>query len=130
MEEGGVRRAPIFFMAVIIVMLVMSLAALILALVAYLTQNTIEYMNVILSVSAIALSVYLLIQMRRKPPSLGFETLKVSTVIKCVKCNYESVREFERGDYVLKEVGSCPKCSGTLHIYSIFREVKEREKTY
>lgn len=132
MGEKEVRRTPIFFIAVIIVMLVMSLTALILAVTAYLTQNTIEYVNVILSVSAITLSVFLLLQIRRRRLSLGLENLKVSTVIRCMKCNYENIREFEKGDYVLKEAGSCPKCSGTLHVYSIFREVteKKKEKTY
>ena len=128
MGESGLRRISIFFMAVIFAMLAMSLAALILAIEVYITQRTVEVMNIILSVSAIILSVYLLLQMRRRP-SLSFEDLKVLTMIRCTKCNYMSVRDFEKGDYILKEAGTCPKCDGTLLIHSIFRETKEEKKT-
>ncbi len=128
MGESGLRRISIFFMAVIFAMLAMSLAALILAIEVYITQRTVEVMNIILSVSAIILSVYLLLQMRRRP-SLSFEDLKVLTMIRCTKCNYMSVRDFEKGDYILKEAGICPKCDGTLLIHSIFRKTKEEKKT-
>ncbi|MEM1582145.1 MAG: hypothetical protein QXK89_06515 [Candidatus Bathyarchaeia archaeon] len=127
-EKSKAARTPIFLVSIILIMLIMSLAMLLLAVGTYLTQKTIEPMNVILSISAIALSIYLLFQLRRKPLSLGFEAIKVTTVIKCTKCNYENAREFEKGDYVLKEVGSCPKCNGALLIHSIFREVKEKER--
>jgi len=127
-EKSEIKRAPTFFMAVILVMLIMSLAALLLAIEAYITQGSLETMNIILSVSAIALSVYLLLQMRRKPLIPDFEVLKVLTVIQCARCDYRSIRDFSKGDYVLKEVGSCPKCSGTLLIHSIFREVEKKEK--
>lgn len=130
MEGGEVRRAPIFFIAVILIMLVMSIAAFILAITIYLTRNTVEYINIILSVSAILLSIYLLLQMRRRTLGPGLESLKVLTVIRCVGCNYENTREFERGDYILKEIGQCPKCNGKLYIHSIFREIKEKEKAY
>jgi len=127
-EKSEIKRAPTFFMAVILVMLIMSLAALLLAIEAYITQGSLETMNIILSVSAIALSVYLLLQMRRKPLIPDLEVLKVLTVIQCARCDYRSIRDFSKGDYVLKEVGSCPKCSGTLLIHSIFREVEKKEK--
>ncbi len=129
MGEGKARRISIFFITVILVMLVMSLVALILAVETYVTQGNIDVMNTILSVSTIALSIYLLLQMRKRTLSLDFEALKVLTVIQCTKCNYRNVKDFEKGDYILKEVGSCPKCDGILLIYSIFREVKEKEKS-
>jgi len=129
MGEGKARRISIFFITVILVMLVMSLVALMLAVETYVTQGNIDVMNTILSVSTIALSIYLLFQMRKRTLSLDFEALKVLTVIQCTKCNYRNVKDFEKGDYILKEVGSCPKCDGTLLIYSIFREVKEKEKS-
>jgi len=127
-KKSEIRRAPTFFMAVILVMLIMSLAALLLAIEAYITQGSLETMNIVLSVSAIALSIYLLLQIRRRPLIPNLEALKVLTVIQCAKCDYKSTRDFSKGDYVLKEVGSCPKCSGTLLIHSIFREVEKKEK--
>lgn len=127
-DEGEGRRTPMFFAAIILTMLVMSLIALFLAIVTYLTHRTIDIINVILSVSAISLSIYLLMQMRRRALFQDSDRLRVITVIKCASCDYSSAREFERGDYILREVGSCPKCSGTLLIHSIFRESPESRK--
>jgi hypothetical protein len=54
------------------------------------------------------------------------------TTIGCVKtCDQKNVREFQRGDYVYKELdSSCQKCGGKQMITGIFKEVKEKEKTY
>ncbi len=122
------RKISIFFMVAILAMLIMSLIALIFAIEAYVTQGSIDVMNMVLSVSTIALSIYLLFQMKKRSLSLEIETAKVLTVIQCTKCNYKNIKDFEKGDYVLKEAGSCPKCDGKLLVYSIFREVKEKEK--
>lgn len=126
--EGEVKRTPIFFMAMILTMLVISLIALSLAVGTYLTHRTIDIVNVILSVSAIFLSVYLIIQMRSRARFHDSNVGKVITVIKCTSCDYSSSREFERGDYILREMGACPKCNGVLLIHSIFREVQEIKK--
>jgi ABC-type multidrug transport system permease subunit len=126
--KSEVKRMPTFFTAVILIMLIMSLVAFLLAVETYITRGNLEIMNIILSVSAIALSIYILLQVRRKPLISSLEALKVLTVIQCIRCGYKSVRNFSKGDYVLKEVGSCPKCSGTLLIHSIFREVEKKEK--
>jgi len=128
MGENKARKISTFFIGIIFVMLAMALVVLIFAIEAYVTQGNIDVVNVILSASTIALSIYLLLQMRKKPLSLDSEALKVLTVIRCTKCNYKNIKDFEKGDYVLKEVGSCPKCDGTLLIYSIFRETKEKER--
>lgn len=127
MSEREPRRTPIFFMSVIIFMLITSLAALLLAIEAYMVQGKLEIINITLSASALFLATYMFIQIRRRSISLGFETLKVSTVIQCLKCDYRNVREFEKGDYILRDAGSCPKCGGTLVIHSIFRESKEKD---
>ncbi len=128
MGESKAGKISAFFIGIVFVMLAMALVALIFAIEAYVMQGNIDVVNVILSASTIALSIYLLLQMRKKPLSLDSEALKVLTVIRCTKCNYENIKDFEKGDYVLKEVGSCPKCDGTLLIYSIFRETKEKER--
>ncbi len=127
MDERESRRTPVFFMSIIIFMLIMSLAALLLAIEAYLVQGKLEIINIILSASALFLAAYMFIQIRKRSISLGFETLKVSTVIRCLKCDYKNVREFEKGDYILRDAGPCPKCDGTLIIHSIFRESKEKD---
>lgn len=43
-------------------------------------------------------------------------------VIKCLKCDYESIRKYEKGDYVGKIVGSCPNDGGSLVVKAIYVE--------
>jgi len=52
----------------------------------------------------------------------------VTTTTECKKCGYKNVREFQRGDYIFKELDQCQKCNDKLIITAIYREVKEKEK--
>ena len=81
---------------------------------------------------ALALSVFLLYQSKMQSAQVKIEVPKVMTTIGCVKtCDQKNVREFQRGDYVYKELdSSCQKCGGKQMITGIFKEVKEKEKTY
>ena len=81
---------------------------------------------------ALALSVFLLYQSKMQSAQVKIEVPKVMTTIGCVKtCDQKNVREFQRGDYVYKELdASCQKCGGKQMITGIFKEVKEKEKTY
>ena len=121
------KRIPILLMILVFIMLVLSVAAVYQAIEAY-RNGSLDLASIILSISAIVLSSYMIIQMRSKPIKLGFEMYDVSTTIQCDRCNYETTRKFERGDYIFKEVGSCPKCKGNLFISSIYREVKEKKR--
>ena len=58
---------------------------------------------------------------------------KVMTTIGCTNknCDAKTTREFQRGDFVFKELDtSCQKCGGKQMIIAIYKEVKEKEKTY
>lgn len=123
-EEGKKSRAPIIFIVIALAVLIIALITL---LWEYAFQGTYNPINVALSIGTILLSIYFILQVIKKPQNLFFETYKTTTVIRCVNCNYVSVREFEKEDYVLKEVGVCPGCGGNLIIYSIFREVKDKK---
>jgi hypothetical protein len=81
---------------------------------------------------ALVLSVFLLYQSKMQSAQVKIEVPKVMTTIGCVKtCDQKNVREFQRGDYVYKELdSSCQKCGGKQMITGIFKEVKEKEKTY
>jgi hypothetical protein len=63
---------------------------------------------------------------------MKIEIPKVMTTIQCTNksCDTKTVREFQRGDYVFKELDACQKCSGRQMVTAIFKEVKEKEKTY
>ena len=81
---------------------------------------------------ALVLSVFLLYQSKMQSAQVKIEVPKVMTTIGCVKiCDQKNVREFQRGDYVYKELdSSCQKCGGKQMITGIFKEVKEKEKTF
>ena len=42
------------------------------------------------------------------------------SVIKCQKCQYTEVRDFQKGDYMYKIVGKCKDCQGDMYIRSIY----------
>jgi len=126
--QSPTKKISFFFIVVISVMLVLSIMALYQAFETYRRNGNADLGSILLGVSAIALSSYMLVNMRRKPLKLGFEMPKVLTNIQCTKCDFKNAREFQGGDYVLKEVGSCPKCNNSMIISSIYKEVKEKEK--
>jgi predicted RNA-binding protein len=51
---------------------------------------------------------------------------RVKTVIKCKECKKETIRAFNKGDYIFKDLPDekCEKChkKGTLSIVEIFSE--------
>ncbi len=83
---------------------------------------------------AVVLSMFLLFQSRRQSAEVKIDVPKVMTTIECQskECNTKTVREFQRGDYVFKDLDSaaCAKCGGKQMVTAIFKEVKEKEKTY
>jgi hypothetical protein len=80
---------------------------------------------------ALTMSVFTLYQSRRQVAQMKIEIPKVMTIVECKKCNTKTVREFQRGDYVYKELDACPKCPDTKQlITAVYKEVKEKEKTY
>ncbi|KYH39503.1 MAG: hypothetical protein AYL33_008140 [Candidatus Bathyarchaeota archaeon B63] len=123
-----VRRTPLFLVAVLTILVVLSIFTAIQIVRRYQETEKIDILALTLSASAVAFSIYMLLQMRREPFKLGFEPQKVSTVIRCSRCEYEATREFKEGDYVMKEEEACPKCEGPTFIYMIFREAEEKKK--
>jgi cation transport ATPase len=121
-------RIPSFVLMVVFVTLVLSLAALIFGA-TVLEQNT-EAASILLllGVLGVALSTYVLFQTRRRLLKLRIIVPPVTTTIECKKCGFKNVREFQRGDYIFKELGTCEKCSDTMMITAIYKEVKEKEK--
>jgi len=82
---------------------------------------------------ALTMSLFTLYQSRRQTAEMKIEIPKVMTTIQCTNksCDAKTVREFQRGDYVFKELDTpCQKCSGRQMITAVYKEVKEKEKTY
>lgn len=85
----------------------------------------------IIGLIALTMSSFTLFQSRRQVAEMKIEIPKVMTTIECRKCGTKTVREFQRGDFVFKELDACPKCPGEKQmVTAIYKEVKEKEKTY
>jgi hypothetical protein len=120
----------------IIVLIVMALAitALIISIETYLVGDQLAAGVLAgIGVLALAMSVGLLFQSKRQSAEVKIDAPKVMTITECnnKSCNTKTSREFQRGDYVYKELDTpCTKCSGKQMITAIYKEVKEKEKTF
>jgi hypothetical protein len=114
---------------IIFITLALSLTALISA-VSFFTSGEEVIAGYLLLIGALGLafSTYMLLQTRRRMSSLRIEVPPIMSTIECKKCGFKNVREFQRGDYVFKEVEPCQKCSDKMLITAIYREVKEKDK--
>ena len=128
-----VQRISSYSFAIIFITIVLSLAALGIAVGTYLNNSDLEsnpfsIVFLIIGFIGLASSTYMLLQTRQRVMRVSLETQPVMTTITCQKCDFKNVRVFERGDYVFKQAGPCPKCNNTLLISAIYREVKEKTK--
>ncbi len=118
-----------FVLMIIFITLALSLTALILAITAFNIGNeAVAGILLMMGFIGVALSTYVLLQTRRRIIRLRIETPPITTTIECKKCGFKSVREFQRGDYIFKDVEPCQKCNEKMLITAIYREVKERGK--
>jgi len=122
-------RVSSFVLLIIFVTLALALAAIVLAVYLYNTEPGIATYWLLLGFIALALSTYVLFQTRQRILRLRIEAPPITTTIECRKCGFKSVREFQRGDYVFKEVEPCQKCNEKMIITAIYREVREKGKT-
>lgn len=116
-----------FVLMIIFIALALSLIALMLAITFYGSGNTVWAGYFLLfGFLGVALSTYVLFQTRRRMMRLKIEVPPVTTTIECRKCGFKNVREFQRGDYIFKELEPCQKCNDKMLITAIYREVKEK----
>lgn len=120
-----------FVLLVIFMALALSLTALVLAVKIFGSNDIAAYYLLLIGFLGMALSAYVLLQTRKRIKRLSIKAPPITTTIECGKCGFKNIREFQRGDYVFKEVDSCQKCNVNMLITAIYREVKEkREKTF
>lgn len=116
-------------LVVIFVALALSLTALYLAVSAFLMgDEVVSGYLLLIGALGVALSTYMLFQTRRKILRLRINVPPVTTLVECRKCGFKSIREFQRGDYIFKEVEPCQKCNEKMIITGIYREVKEKKE--
>jgi hypothetical protein len=120
-----------YLMLIVLIVLALSIVALVLSVQAFVAGNEMVagYLLVI-GFIAMGLSAYVLLQSRRRVARMKIEAPKVMTTIECKKCGFKSVREFKRGDFMFRELDACQKCDDKQMITAIYKEVKEKEKSY
>jgi hypothetical protein len=121
---------------IVLIVVVIAVTALFLAVGAYMNKPdnvvTPAFLGLI-GFIALALSFFILYQSRRQVGEMKIEIPKVMTTIECKSqsCKNKTTREFQRGDYVFKEIDTpCQKCNSKQVITAIYKEVKEKEKNY
>ncbi|MCW4009478.1 MAG: hypothetical protein NWF05_02510 [Candidatus Bathyarchaeota archaeon] len=130
-SSGSSNKISTFVLAVTYITLILSIIAIVAGVTAF-YEGFIEVTAYLLAIGfiALALSGYYVFQSRKHVATLKIETPKILTTIECIKCGIKSTREFQRGDYVYKELDKCSKCEDTQVITAIYREptLKEKEK--
>jgi hypothetical protein len=122
------NKISTYLQLIVLIILALSFAALVFAANALMAGDNVGWFLGFIGFIAMALSIYLLTQNKRTV-QMKIETPKVMTTIDCGKCG-KTTREYQRGDFVFKDLGACQKCGGNQTITAIYKEVKEKEKTY
>jgi hypothetical protein len=125
----NVKQVSPFLLVVILIFFILSLVALFIAVESLIEQTDAlnSYSFLLIGFFGLALSIYMLLQTRGKPTQVTLELPRVITTLECPKCDFKSVRDFQRDDYIFKETGSCQKCNETMKITAIYREAKKNE---
>ena len=126
------KKISTYLTMIVLIVMALAVTALLIAVETYFVGDQLAA-GVLAGIGliALALSVFLLYQSKLQSAQVKIEVPKVMTTIEC-KCGGKTVREFQRGDYVYKELDvPCQKCPTTKQmITAIYREIKEKEKTF
>lgn len=129
-SSSATTRISSFVLLVIFITIALSFAAIILAVYVFNSNPMVAGYLLLIGFVAMGLSIYVLLQTRKRISRLKIKMPSVTTMIECRKCGFKNVREFQRGDYIFKEDESCQKCKENMLITAIYREVTEKkEKT-
>ena len=130
-QSSAPTKMSTYLLMIVFIVLALSILSLFFSVSAFVEGNELVagYLLVI-GFLAMGLAGYVLFQSRKRVASMKIEAPKVMTTIECRKCGIKSTREFQRGDFVFKDLDPCQKCDDKMVITGIFKEVKEKEKTY
>jgi hypothetical protein len=126
------KKISTYVMSIVLIVIALSIVSLFLAGNAYFMGDELAAsILAVIGLIALTMSIFLLYQSQSQSVNMKIEIPKVMTTIECKKCGFKNIREFQRGDYVYKELDACQKCPDTKQIITaIYKEVKEKEKTY
>lgn len=127
------QKVPLRAIIVILVVVMLSLVAIMSA--NYIlghpeipASSDLALYLLILGAVGLILSIYILLQLRKRIQHARIESPAIVTVVECKACGYKNNRAFQRGDYIFKEGEACDKCKGKTLITAIYREVKDKDK--
>lgn len=128
------KKISTYLTFIVLVVMVLALIAIFIAFDTFLLGDQITA-GVLAAIGLIAMSMslFLLFQSRKQAAAVKIEVPKVMSTLECQSkgCSDKIVREFQRGDYVFKVLDSvCAKCGAKQMVTAIYKEVKEKEKTY
>jgi hypothetical protein len=127
---NSVARTSSLVMIILFITLALSLTSLALAVFLNFTygQELIAGYLTLAGSLGLGLSLYILYQMRRRRAlRLKLRNPKITTTIECKKCNFKSMRDFQRGDFIFKELEQCQKCNENMLITAIYTEIEEKK---
>lgn len=122
----SIARTLLFAFVMALITLALSFAALIFAFEA--GGKEVAWSLLLAGFLGAITSTCMLLYTKKRILSLRIRPPSVVTTIECRKCGFKSVREFQRGDYIFKEVEQCGKCNERMLVTAIYREVKEKRK--
>jgi hypothetical protein len=131
-QQSSANKISSYLLFIVLIVIGLSVIALISAIWAYTIERIVEAgFLIIIGAFALALSCVILYQTRRGTAAMKIEAPKVMTYIECKGCNTKITRDFQRGDFVFKELDTCPNCPEQKQmITGVYKEIKEKEKTY
>lgn len=133
-QTSSSSKINTYLILIVLVVLALSIVALFVAAETFVTGDTVTAgLFAGIGLIAMAMCAFLLFQSRKTAAEVKLDVPKVMTIIECQNstCKNKTTREFQRGDYVFKDLDvACGKCGGKQMITGIYKEVKEKEKTY
>ncbi len=132
--QSTASKINTYLMLIVLGVLALSIVSLVVAVETYFLDDLpTAGLFAGIGVIALVLCLFLLFQSRKTAAEVKLDIPKVMTTIECQNkgCATKTMREFQRGDYVFKDLDvACGKCGGKQMITAIYKEVKEKEKTY
>lgn len=124
-----VKKVSPIFLTLIVIGFVISLSALYFAFDAIINQSESfdGYSFLAIGFGGLALTAYMFLQIRGKPMHASLTLPRVVTTLECPKCDFKSIRDFQRGDYIFKKEGTCQKCEEAMTITAIYREAIKKK---
>ena len=106
-SSSASTKISTYLMMIVLIVMALSIVALVSAV--YVFESDFQFAVILLAMGLIAMgmSVYVLLQSRKRLASMKIEAPKVMTTIECKKCGFKNVREFQRGDFVFKDLDPC-----------------------